>query len=474
MRRSGFVVLAILGPAVLCFRAPAQSIERAVAAAEALGAHTGVAVCDADGHVLYRHRATEPMAPASNMKVLTAAAVLHGLGADYEFKTRFRLRDGRLVVQASGDPNWIHETEHAPERVFGNVAAALQRLSVREIAAIDLDPASFVGPVRPATWPQDQLYTYYCAPTGPFVLEQSTLIVGIAAVSGHSAAEVYLIAPTADLPLRGAIELVDSAKGATYGASDTGDAITVRGRFYRKSPSVSIRTAMRDPAVWYLASLRQALTKAGITVGNGIAQVGGITGGAAGGPGDTLVYEHKSRLAPAMLRMLEDSSNFDAEQCLRVLGHHTLGDGSLQGGLQALEQEVKKQLGQVPEGIVLADGSGLSRQNRLTAGTLVVALFASCNGPGGAMLRDCLPVSGRSGTLSGRFTGTNLVGRVRAKTGWIRGASSLSGLVEREDGTRRWFSILMSYDQKQDGLNKDLKQLQEQIVQAIDGTGLER
>jgi len=63
---------------------------------------------------------------------------------------------------------------------------------------------------------------------------------------------------------------------------------------------------------------------------------------------------------------------------------------------------------------------------------------------------------------------------VRAKTGWIRGASSLSGLVEREDGTRRWFSILMSYDQKQDGLNKDLKQLQEQIVQAIDGTGLER
>jgi D-alanyl-D-alanine carboxypeptidase/D-alanyl-D-alanine-endopeptidase (penicillin-binding protein 4) len=468
MRRSGFVVLAILGPAVLCFRAPAQSIERAVAAAEALGAHTGVAVCDADGHVLYRHRATEPMAPASNMKVLTAAAVLHGLGADYEFKTRFRLRDGRLVVQASGDPNWIHETEHAPERVFGLVAAALQRLSVREIAGIDLDPGTFVGPPRPATWPQDQLYTYYCAPTGPFVLEQSALVVGISAPADRGQADVYLVAPSADLPLRGSIELVDSSKGATYGASDTGDAVAVRGRFYRKSPPVSIRTAMRDPAVWYLASLRQALAKAGITVGVG------ISGGAAGGPGDTLVYEHKSRLAPAMLRMLEDSSNFDAEQCLRVLGHHTLGDGSLQGGLLALEQEVKKQLGQVPEGIVLADGSGLSRQNRLTAGTLVVALFASCNGPGGAMLRDCLPVSGRSGTLSGRFTGTNLVGRVRAKTGWIRGASSLSGLVEREDGTRRWFSILMSYDQKQDGLNKDLKQLQEQIVQAIDGTGLER
>lgn len=462
------MVLAILGPAVLCLRAPAQSIEHAVAAAEALGAHTGVAVCDADGRVLYRHRPTEPMAPASNMKVLTAAAVLHGLGADYEFKTKFRLRDGRLVVQASGDPNWIHETEHAPERVFGNVAAALQRLGVRELAGMDLEPGTFVGPARPATWPQDQLHTYYCAPTGPFVLEQSALVVGISPVAGRSDADVYLIAPAADLPLRGGIELVDRSKGATYGASDTGDAVTVRGRFYRKSPPVSIRTAMRDPAVWYLASLRQALAKAGITIGSG------ITGGAGSASTDTLVYEHKSRLAPAILRMLEDSSNFDAEQCLRVLGHHTIGNGSLAGGLLAMEKQLEKQLGQVPEGIVIADGSGLSRQNRLTAGTLVVALFASCNGPGGALLRDCLPVAGRSGTLSGRFGGTNLVGRVRAKTGWIRGASSLSGLVERADGTRRWFSILMSYDQKQDGLNKDLKLLQEQIVQAIDGAGLER
>ncbi|HEU4418690.1 MAG TPA: D-alanyl-D-alanine carboxypeptidase/D-alanyl-D-alanine-endopeptidase, partial [Planctomycetota bacterium] len=305
-------------------------------------------------------------------------------------------------------------------------------------------------------------------PTGPFVLEQSALVVGIAAASGRSEADVHLVAPSADLPLRGGIELVDRSKGATYGASDTGDAVTVRGRFYRKSPPVSIRTAMRDPAVWYLASLRQALAKAGITIG------GGITGGAGSASTDTLVYEHKSRLAPAILRMLEDSSNFDAEQCLRVLGHHTLGNGSLAGGLLAMEKQLEKQLGQVPEGIVLADGSGLSRQNRLTAGTLVVALFASCNGPGGAVLRDCLPVAGRSGTLSGRFGGTSLVGRVRAKTGWIRGASSLSGLVEREDGTRRWFSILMSYDQKQDGLNKDLKLLQEQIVQAIDGAGLER
>ena len=125
-------------------------------------------------------------------------------------------------------------------------------------------------------------------------------------------------------------------------------------------------------------------------------------------------------------------------------------------------------LGQVPDAAVFADGSGLSKQNRLTPGLLVVAMVQASRGKAGPVLRACLPVAGQSGTLTDRFVGTDLVGRVRAKTGWIRGASALSGLVEGKDGRVRWFSILMNYDPKVDGLNKDLKQLQEQIVRAID------
>ena len=117
--------------------------------------------------------------------------------------------------------------------------------------------------------------------------------------------------------------------------------------------------------------------------------------------------------------------------------------------------------------VALADGSGLSKQNRLTPGLLVAVLHTSLRGAGGEVLRACLPVSGKSGTLSDRFTGTDLVGRVRAKTGWIRGASSLSGVVERRDGSELSFAILMNYDPKKGGLNRDLQRLQEQIVAAI-------
>lgn len=442
---------------------PAQELERAIQAAEALGARTGVAVADDQGHVMFRHRATEAFAPASNMKVLTAATVLQGLGAEHQFVTRFSLRSGRLVVAASGDPNWITGTAHSPEVIFGEVAAALQRLHVTTVRGIDYDAGTFVGPERPATWPQDQLHTYYCAPTGPFVLEQGTFSVGISASSG-AAADLHLAAPLTNTALRNSVQMVDSSKGATYGAIDQGETVLVRGKFYRRSTPVTIRTAVVEPAAWYDAALRRALGIAGITI-NPAATVAAA---------DAVVHEYKTALSASILRMLEDSSNFDAEQCVRVLGQHTAGDGSLAGGLAAMHAQLKVLLGDIPEGVVLLDGSGLSKDNRLTPATLVAALHACQRGHGGKVLRDALPIAGQTGTLEDRFERTALVGRVHAKTGWIRGASALSGLIERRDGTVRWFSILMNYDPKKNGFNKELKELQEAMVAAIDKLGAER
>jgi D-alanyl-D-alanine carboxypeptidase/D-alanyl-D-alanine-endopeptidase (penicillin-binding protein 4) len=253
--------------------------------------------------------------------------------------------------------------------------------------------------------------------------------------------------------------MVERGVAATYGATDQRDGVLLRGRFPRGASAVTIRTAVADPAAWYEAALRRALREAGIAVG-----------GEAPALPDQVVHRQRSGLRAAVLRMLEDSSNFDAEQCLRVLGERTRGDGSLAGGRAAMQAELERLVGRLPNGIVLADGSGLSRQNQITPGLLLAALLRARGTPVGEALQACLPVSGRSGTLTGRFSGTDLVGRVRAKTGWIRGASALSGVLERRDGTVRCFAILMNYDPKQDGLNKDLKRLQEEIVRALDRT----
>src|SRR5262245_12292030 len=108
---------------VLAAPVRAQRLDDVIAAAEALGVRTGVVVRDVGAATpSAQHRGAEVFAPASNQKLLTAAAVLHGLGADFEFATVFRLRRGQLQVVASGDPNWITGTDDAPLTVFAQVA----------------------------------------------------------------------------------------------------------------------------------------------------------------------------------------------------------------------------------------------------------------------------------------------------------------------------------------------------------------
>lgn len=450
-------VPALVLAAALATPAVAQrgALERAVNNAESRGVRTGVAVCNSSGEVLYRHRESEAFAPASNMKLLTAAGVLQGLGSGHRFETQFALEQGVMVVRASGDPNWIADSEHDPRKVFAAVARALADRGVHSVRGVRLEAGRFRGPMRPATWPQDQLYTYYCAPTGPFVLQQGTFVMGIQRSGGRNAS-AKLVAPPAGYDVRGAIREVTSRKGATYGAIDEGGSIRVRGKFYRKSPRVEIKTAVNDPARWYQDTLTAQLRSNGVRVG-------------PGGPAASLgvVHVHRSPLEPALRRMLEDSSNFDAEQCLRVLGARTRKDGSLAGGNAALRDRLADLVGRVPQGVVIADGSGLSKQNRITPGLLVVAMYELQRKGLWEPMQRCLPVAGRTGTLRRRFQGSDLVDRVRAKTGWIRGASSLSGVVELADGERRWFSILMNYDRSRSGINKDLKQIQEDIVAAV-------
>ena len=78
------------------------------------------------------------------------------------------------------------------------------------------------------------------------------------------------------------------------------------------------------------------------------------------------------------------------------------------------------------DGVVVADGTGHDRANRVTCRLLVAVLDRD-----GRELAAALPVAGRTGTLADRFVGTPVEGRLRAKTGSIRGVAALAGLAGR-------------------------------------------
>lgn len=455
-----FGVLALVAGGLVAQGHGAFSVASAVDAAERLGARTGVVVRDVRGRELYAHRADEVFAPASNQKLLTALALLDSLGADYRFETRFSLRGGAFVVTSGGDPNLRSGSPFAAAAAFDAVTAQLRARGILAVRDLVLDAGTFTGPDRPDEWPKDQFHLDYCAPTSPWLLDGGLYRVRVEARIDGEAPRVGVIAPWDGARIKNDLRPATAKARAVYGAMNLNDVVTVHGRYGKLDEPYEFTAVMHEPRVWFESLLRWRLQAGGIAVTP-----------TAEAPADQELAVWTSPLLPALVRVLEDSSNVDAEQCLRVLGARDRNDGSLAGGVAAVRAILERRIGGWPQGAQLRDGSGLSAGNRVTPRMLATLLAEHGVAATDHPFRECLPIGGQTGTLADRFAQSPVAGKVRAKTGWIRGASSLSGFVECEDGRVRYFSILMNYDPSRGGLNKDLKALQERIVEAIAQSG---
>lgn len=124
--------------------------------------------------------------------------------------------------------------------------------------------------------------------------------------------------------------------------------------------------------------------------------------------------------------MLEVSDDTTAELLTKELGLRVSGHGTTAAGVAAIRADLQSD-GLPVSALVNADGSGLSRADRVTCGLLSAVLDRA--GPGGIIAAG-LPVAGRTGTLEDRLVNTVAAGRVRAKTGTLDDVSSLSGFVD--------------------------------------------
>lgn len=137
-------------------------------------------------------------------------------------------------------------------------------------------------------------------------------------------------------------------------------------------------------------------------------------------------------LAALLPRMLGDSDNLYAEQMWRVAARVAAGVGD--SGMAAMHAHLTLQgLGVDACGLVMEDGSGLSRRNLVRPSHVAQTLLAMHRSPHRAVFADALPLAGVSGTLRERFLDGPAHGRVRAKTGSIARVVSLSGYVPRAD-----------------------------------------
>jgi serine-type D-Ala-D-Ala carboxypeptidase/endopeptidase (penicillin-binding protein 4) len=194
-----------------------------------------------------------------------------------------------------------------------------------------------------------------------------------------------------------------------------------------------LELALRDLPGAFVAALREALRARGITVEEARSDTAAAL--------DSLVAMQSPPLREVLPAFEKPSQNQIGELLFKSVALEVTGVGRADSAQRVVSAQLVA-WGAEPDGFAVRDGSGLSRHNFVTPRTLVKVLDAMRRHPDFRVFYDALPVAGVDGTLDTRLRGTPAAGNVRAKTGYVDKARSLSGYVTAADGRVLIFSLL--------------------------------
>jgi D-alanyl-D-alanine carboxypeptidase/D-alanyl-D-alanine-endopeptidase (penicillin-binding protein 4) len=421
-------------------------------------AHWGVLVRSAEtGETLYRQDAEKLFVPASNMKILTGAAVLEGLGPDFRYRTEFHTSGtvqngvlrGALVVRGSGDPTLSTRFGEDARAVLRSWADSLRAHGITRIAGsiVGVDSA-FVGPPLGAGWAWDDLDAYYASEFGALQFNEGVIDIRVfPSREVGNPAVVVLDPPTQYVTVNN--QAFTAAPGTEsridVTRDPTGPGIVVTGQVAADSGYAEETVAVREPTGYFLAVLRETLREAGIAVEGAALDADDL-------PLEDLSVRravplftyHSPPLREILPAMLKPSQNWIAETLLRTLGRELRGEGSARAGAAAADS-IFRSWGLDTEPLRLVDGSGLSRYNLVTPELLAGLLRHMRQNPHWELWYASLPVGGVDGTLARRMRGTPLEGNVHAKTGTLSGVRSLSGYLTTAGGQELIFSMMVNH-----------------------------
>lgn len=407
--------------------ASAPGIDRALAPVLALPALRDSAVVVRDGQsgeVLLDQRGDELRIPASTTKLLSAAAIGRTFAPDATLRTVVRQGDtpDQIVLVAGGD-SLLAPGRGDPEAVAGRagladladqVAAALRGRGTRAVT-LYVDETYADGPTTAPTWAS----TF-----------RSSGITGAVAMLGLSTQRATGGAPGPADPVasvRTAFARQLEARGVDVTVAPRGRAPGVPGS---PMPSPTSSSSSSSPT----APVAEGSTA---SAANGPSPGASPAATPTGGPGTVLGSVQSAPVREQLALALTDSDNALTEILARQAAYRSGASTDFAAvGTWVVSQVAA--LGLDTAGVTLSDASGLSRENRVRASLLSDVLVLGYDGKHPVLRRalDGLPIGGLTGTLAGRFTGSDhgAAGRARAKTGTLTGANALAGSVVDDDG----------------------------------------
>ncbi|MEE8148416.1 MAG: D-alanyl-D-alanine carboxypeptidase/D-alanyl-D-alanine-endopeptidase, partial [Longimicrobiales bacterium] len=230
-----------------------------------------------------------------------------------------------------------------------------------------------------------------------------------------------------------------------------GEAIRIGGEMPIHGRDLWREMPISKPSLFAASALARVMEKKGVhitgtpqPVSPGGSKVTGrhVWGSRVGSTAPVVVARHTSPpLVDYLTVVNKQSHNFLAETVLKTMGRMVSGDGSFTGGSRVVRSFLEEQAGIAMGGIEVADGSGLSEGNRVSAAALVGVLQYMSGSDLWPTFLETLPQAGRRGELPRMFR-TPAARNLRAKTGTLDGVSALSGMVRAGAGERIVFSLV--------------------------------
>ncbi|WP_251028966.1 D-alanyl-D-alanine carboxypeptidase/D-alanyl-D-alanine-endopeptidase [Bacillus sp. ISL-18] len=418
------------------------------------GAIAGISVRSAaNGAILYDYQGDVRLRPASNMKLLTAAAALKVLGENYTFSTEVQTDakkiektiQGNLYLKGNGDPTLLKDD-------IGNLAMAIEKIGVKKIKGNLVADDSRYDHVRYSLdMPWSDETAYYGAQISALTVsptkDYDSGSIKIKVKPGTKIGEKTKITVT---PKSNYVKIInhavtvakDDKKKIKIERKHSKNTVTIEGTFPLNAKETKEWIGVWEPTRFAATLFRQALAEHGITV------TGKIKAGTVPEQAKLLTKHQSMPLSELLVPFMKLSNNVHAEILVKEMGKLKKGEGSWDKGLTVMKSEVAK-LGVNPNIMVIRDGSGISHVDSIPANQLSKLLFSVQKEKWFPVYLNSLPVAGNpekmvGGTLRKRLTDPSMAGRVKAKTGTISTVTSLSGYVNTKSGQVLIFSILLN------------------------------
>jgi len=445
------------------------------------GMRFGLIVATADGRELVAIAPDARFIPASNTKIFTTAAAfatLTGLespdaagGATVRLEARGR-KSPNVVLTGHGDAR-LSSTPNCITDCLAALADAVAAAKVRVVHDVIGDASLFADERWSPGMSWNSLHSRYGTAAAALTLDDNELVVRVSPDTSGAPPSIE-----AQPYYRFENRAVTTPSGETtldFVRTPGSHVIQVTGSISIGAEPKLLFASIDDPAHYAAWRLKTLLEARGVRVT-----------GAAGAryrslaPGDNPLTPNGApparqsepvvlaRLTPPPLiddlsRINKASHNLHAELMLRRVGRQT-GSGSIADGVATIHGLLGR-AGVPRTAFDFADGSGMSTYNRVSPRGMLTFLRWIAAQPWGAAWKKTLPIGGVDGTLSKRFRGTPLQGRVFAKTGTLNATNALSGSMIAGSGRTLYFSAFANDVPEDAGASRAIDAALELIAQ---------